>query len=430
MFKHKKILPLLVGVLALVGCTVDSSGLPQGSDGPVPKIKLSVWGPKEEKPVYEELAARFAAEKADVVDFSIRFGDMDEPKAADEVLNDVDVAADLFMFADDQLPRLVDKGVLAELPTGYANRVKGRDVDSAVDAASFKNRAGEEALFAFPVTADNGYFLVYNNEFLDEEDVKTLDGILAKTSAAHQFDMDLGNGYYALSFLMHIETITYDFVTELHETTFNTPLAVDALEGVLNVARPHFDKGWTGQDFNESALDDISDERDNRVIAAVTGNWNIAELKGILGDKLGTAKLPTFKPASWKEGDPEIQMGSFAGSKLLGVKSSSANLDWALMFADFITNEESQTLRFETRGGGVTNKNIFEGDLLADEPGLRALALQSPYAIPQGKSVGGKFWDAAGAVGGFLLEEPEATDDNYGKTVQEMLDAFVLALTS
>lgn len=431
MFKHKKILPLLIGVLALVGCGPTGSD-PDSSDstpGEKAKVRLSVWGPLEEKPVYEALADEFAEQYKDIVEFSIRYGNMGEDAAANEILNDVDVAADLFMFADDQFGQLAAKGVLAELPAGFADPVRARDVESAVDAATYKNAEGEDALFAFPVTADNGYFLVYNSEFLSEEDVLTLDGILAKVSEDHNFVLDLGNGYYAMSFLMHMETITYDFDTELHSTTFNTPASVDAIDGAIEVIRPFYNKGFLSEDFNGEALDDLSDENDNFVIAGVTGNWNIEKLKENLGENLRATKLPTFKPLSWKEGDPEIQMGAFAGSKLLGVKSSTAHKDWAMTFADFITNAEGQSKRFEIRGGGTSNKALLDSELFADEPGLKALAEQAPYAIPQGKSVGGKFWDAASAVGNYILEEPGADDDRFGMTTQEILDAFVDALT-
>ncbi|HZJ89226.1 MAG TPA: extracellular solute-binding protein [Bacilli bacterium] len=451
MFKHKKFLPLIVAVLALAGCggiddssdkdpvtsvpassetsTDGSTSTPTPDPGGRPRIKLSVWGPLEEKPVYEALAAKFAVEYEEYVDFSIRYGEMGEDNAATEVLGDVDVAADLFMFADDQFAQLAQKGVLSELPAAYANKVSARDTDSAISAATFKNHEGEDALFAFPVTADNGYFLIYNNEYYTEEDVKTLDGILAKVTEDHNFVLDLGNGYYAMSFLMDMETITYDFDTELHSTTFNTPEAVDAVDGAIDAIRPLYNKGFLSEDFNDAALNDLKDEEDNYVVAAVTGNWNIELLKENLGDKLGATKLPTFKPRSWKEGDPEIQMGAFAGSKLLGVKSSTPHKDWALLFADYITDEAGQLERYTIRGGGTSNLALLDSEVFAEEPGLRALAEQAPYAIPQGKSVGGKFWDAASAVGNFILEEPEAEDDRYGMTTQQVLDAFVDALT-
>ena len=39
-------------------------------------------------------------------------------------------------------------------------------------------------LYAYPATADNGHFMFSNKEYFTEEDVQTLDGMLAKAAEA------------------------------------------------------------------------------------------------------------------------------------------------------------------------------------------------------------------------------------------------------
>ena len=76
-------------------------------------IKLTVWGSENDQ---EYLAERIEAFKAAYPDqqFDIQIGVESESTAKDTVLTDIEAAADVFAFADDQLADLVsDIGVHA-----------------------------------------------------------------------------------------------------------------------------------------------------------------------------------------------------------------------------------------------------------------------------------------------------------------------------
>ena len=423
MFKRKRLALLLVGLFTVAGCTRPTTSTTEDSVDPgtsvtKEKVRLQVWGPLQEKPLYEKHAKEFA-DLNPQIEFKVDYGNVGEPQAAENILADVSTAADVFIYPDDQIFQMADKGVLAKLPAGYANKVKERDIDLAVGAATY-DVDGE--IYGFPVSADNGYFLVYNKKYFSEEDVKTLEGILAKTSAEHQFAMDMGDGYYALSFIQYISNISYNPLTELHTTDFNDAKSVAALQAVSDLIMPLKDKGFSSENFNGAALDDLTDANNNRIIAGITGHWNTNSILEKLGDDFGATKLPTFKV-----GEEEVQMGSFLGSKLVGVKSSSKYLAYALAFADYITNEAAQISRFELNGWGPTNKEAAADPTVTANIGLKALSEQAPYAIPQGKSVGGLFWSNAGTIGTFLLDGP--TPDGP-QTLQAALDAFVAAITT
>lgn len=81
------------------------------------------------------------------------------------------------------------------------------------------------------------------------------------------------------------------------------------------------------------------------VIAGVSGVWSETELKKIWGNDIGAAKLPTYTVAG-----KQVQMASFTGYKLMGVSAYSANPQWAAKLADWLTNEQNQTVRFEMNG--------------------------------------------------------------------------------
>ena len=157
MFKRKRLALLMVGLFTIAGCTKPTTSTTEDSVGPgtsvtKEKVRLQVWGPLQEKPLYEKHAQEFA-ELNPQIEFKVDYGNVGEPQAAENILADVSTAADVFLYPDDQIFQMADKGVLAKLPAGYVNKVKERDIDLAVGAATY-DVDGE--MYGFPVSADNG----------------------------------------------------------------------------------------------------------------------------------------------------------------------------------------------------------------------------------------------------------------------------------
>ena len=78
----------------------------------------------------------------------------------------------------------------------------------------------------------------------------------------------------------------------------------------------------------------------------------------------------------------QVQMGSFAGYKLVGVNPHSANVGVAMMLADYITNEANQQKRFEDRQLGPSNINVNASEAVQAAPAIAALAAQSDFSPP------------------------------------------------
>lgn len=75
-------------------------------------------------------------------------------------------------------------------------QLKSDNLESAVDAVTINDKT-----YAYPITADNGYFLFYNKQYFSDEDIKSLDAIINKASAAgKKFAMDWSSGWYLYSF--------------------------------------------------------------------------------------------------------------------------------------------------------------------------------------------------------------------------------------
>lgn len=124
-------------------------------------------------------------------------GVVGEPDAKARYLEDPAAAADVFAFSNDQLLDLVNADALYEVT---------RNLDAIVaanSAGSIESATLDGVLYGYPMTADNGYFLYYDKSVLSEEDVQTLDSILAKANeAGKKVFMDVSNGWYIASFFL------------------------------------------------------------------------------------------------------------------------------------------------------------------------------------------------------------------------------------
>ena len=57
-------------------------------------------------------------------------------------------------------------------------------------------------------------------------------------------------------------------------------------------------------------------------------------------------------------------MASFSGFKLIGVNPHSANVGAAMLLADYVTNEENETLRFQQRAQAPPTPMLWQPLLL------------------------------------------------------------------
>ena len=116
-------------------------------------------------------------------------------------------------------------------------------------------------------------------------------------------------------------------------------------------------------------------------------------------------------------------MASFSGFKLVGVNAFSENVGDAMDFAAFMTNEQSQILRFEMRRQGPSNIAALASESVMAEPAIAAVVAQAPYADVQ--RVGQAYWDAAAALGKIIVN---GNPDNI--ELQTLLDNCVAGITA
>ena len=416
----KKLLSLLCGLLlfsVLAGCqnnasddvagdAVNSTNNEVAQEGPV---SLTLWAEEDNFQMLEGMIESFK-KKYSEQEFEITLAVQSDATLRDVALGDVHSTADVFHFPDDQLNSLVAGGILEAVPN--AAEVKAANTAASVEAASLNG-----TLYAYPMTADNGYFLFYNKDYFTEKDVQTLDGVLdAAAKAGKKLNMELNSGWYMYSFFGNTGMdfgINDDGVTN-HcnwNTTEGTYTGVDVAKAIVDVvSHPGFLAASDGS-FIESA-------KEGTVVAAVSGVWNAMSVKELWGDDYGAVKMPTFTIKG-----QQLQMSSFIGFKMVGVNSYSPNKEWAHKLADFITNEENQQVRFVQRNQGPSNIKAAASDEVMKVPAILAVIDQSQYGVLQ--RVGNNYWGACTKFADTLIAgNPE------NKPLQELLDTLVAEITA
>lgn len=424
--KFKKVLALgLVGAMAIsmAACGKTSSSTNNGGSGNSgtsnETVSLRVWGGEEDQNLLKELVEKFKTTYPDQK-FNIEIGVESEATAKDTILTDVEAAADVFAFASDQIVDLNNAKALANIEDmdsalqNYAKKsiadVKAANGEGSVEAASIDGK-----LMAFPMTGGNGYFLYYDSSVISEEDAATWDTLLAAADkAGKKVGMTLASGWYNASFfygagfttgLNDDGTTAIDF----NGTSKDGYTGVQVTQSMLNIA--------SNKAFMAITDGDISNQIAGGTLAAViSGTWDAENAQKVFGDGYAATKLPTYTLDG-----KQVQQGSVSGYKLIGVNAYSKNVGWATVLAEFLTNEESQTTRFEQRQLAPTNKNVAASDEVSKNVAIAASAAQDAYGVIQ--TVSAKYWDPAKTFGEMIAQGSlSATDE---KAIQDALDTMV-----
>lgn len=329
-------------------------------------VDIQLWCSELEsyQTVMKELTDKFQEQYSDV-DFNITIGAVSEQEAKDKVLEDIDAAADVFVFADDQVNDLVNAGALQEVAATYTYDPAETNSEATVAAATKDGK-----LYAYPLTASNGYFLYYDSNIFSEEDVASWEALEAKAEeAGTKVGMNIADGWYVYGFFAGAGCTLSMNEDNSNECDWNNETGLAVAESIENIA-------------SSPAFVNVADQD------AIT----------MLTD--GTA----------------TQMGSYAGYKFVGVNSHAKNVGWSMLLAEYLTNEESQLeIGLATAEGPA---NLAAASQI-DSPALAALAAQSAYADQQ--LVGSNYWDPAKALGQNLVDG--AAD------LQKVLDDAVAGIT-
>lgn len=427
--KLKKVLAtVLASAMALTmlaGCGSGSSGGGQASSGSgsgaqkapaqVQDITLKVWCPQNQvdtKTMEQQQAAFAEAHPEYNITWTTEI--VGEDTAKEQILKDVGAAADVFFFANDQLEELVNAGAIARLGGDTETMVNETIAPSVVATA----KVGD-ALYGIPFT-HNTFFMFYDKTLMDENDIKTLEGIVGKDTPDNVYNFyfesaggwKLGAYYYGAG-LSIFGPDGSDLSAGVDWNNETGVAVTNYLIDLINNPKVAYD--------GEIAVSELIE--DHRLGVWFDGSWNYELYKGILGDDLGLATIPTFNP----DGN-DYQMLGFYGSKCIGVNAQSKNMAAAVAFAAFLGNEENQLLRYELSGQIPANMAAGASEAVASDPLATVIvdeANNASVAQPTNTVFSSRYWTYANAIP-TEIRSGQITKDN----VQQKLDDFVASMTA
>lgn len=406
---------LLAGAMIfslLTGCSKKDEAVVK-APAEVKNITLKVWCPQNQVDtgIMDQQQKAFAALHPE---WNITWVTeiVGEDKAQDSVLNDVEAAADVFFFANDQLKMLMDAGAVARLGGDAEAMVNNEMATSVADTVKVNG-----AIYGIPFT-HNTFFMYYDKTLLSEEDVKTLEGIMAKKTADNVY-----NFYF--------------------ESAGGWKLGAFYYGAGLTVFGPNGDNFEAGVDWNNETgvkvtnylIDLINNPKcaydgeisvseligDHRLGAWFDGAWNYDLYKGFLGDNLGLAIIPTYNLDG-----KDIQLKGFYGSKCIGVNTHSKNIAAAVAFATYLGNEENQILRYQKSAQIPANTKAGSDPSIQSDPLAVVIMKEANEASvmqPVSTVFSNKYWNYANTIP-TEIRSGLLTKSN----VQQKLDAFVAAM--
>lgn len=408
--RYHSLFLLAAGWLFLLSACTKQELPPAEEETVSQEISLTVWGSEEDEALLKEIFSSFQDYYKDQARFQITYQAQSESSCKDALLENLEGGADVFTFADDQVAALAAAGALE--PIEHEDDIRAANLPASVEAASVGN-----TLYAYPLTADNGYFLYYNKQYFSETDIQSLNKMIE--IAAEQnclVTMDWSSAWYVYAFFGNtgLEVgVNDDGLTNY--CTWNSsdgPIrGVDVARAMIEIASSPGFKSCTDTEF-------LKGVQDGTVIAGISGVWNDIAIQEAWGKNTGASKLPTYTCQN-----QQVQMASFSGCKLVGVNAYSQHPQWSARLAEWISNQENQTLRFERRGQGPSNIHAANSPAVQESPAIAALLAQSEFS--QLQRVSGKFWDPVAA-----FAESMAQKNPSGTPLQTQLDQLVEGVTS
>lgn len=404
----KKVLALLLAtamIATFAGCAKEETPAADDNNAVVEdegeeaiECTITVWAPSEdqsdENPWLQTQCEAFAAEHPNWT-ITFNYGVCAEGDAKATVTQDVDAAADVFCYANDNLADLIAAGAIAELGGSTAEYVTSNFGKTYVDSISDNG-----AVYGIPYES-NTWFMYYNTSIYSADDVKSLETMLEKGTVM----FPLANSWYIEAFYLATGAEFFGGVNDndagINVGGENGAKATNYLVDL--VANPNFKNGEFG--------DAMSGLADGTIAAAFSGTWDRANAESALGDNFGVAALPTITVDG-----TACQLKNFSGAKAFGVKATTEYPEVATALALYLAGEEAQQARYEARGTIPALNSM--ATILSDDPIVGVISevyancsIMQPYCANMGN-----WWTPASNMANELIAGTVTHDNAAEKT--------------
>lgn len=381
----KKAIGLTAAVAMLVplaACGGSSDGDGKSGASGTEDITLSVWAPQEDQAKDTNWLGQVEENFAkDHPEYNITWKNdvVSEGDASKQVSTDPSAAADVYMFASDQLGVLMDAKAIGQLGTDAEKQVKEQNGDLEVDSVT----GTDGKLYGVPYT-DNTWFMYYNKSKITEDEAKDFDTILSKAKVT----FPLQNSWYINGF--------YDGLSLFGEKGNDADAGMvfpkdgaDITSYLVDVvANPNFS--------NDDGASGLAAIKDGSADVLFSGTWSAADVKEALGDNYAATKAVAYNP-------------------------NAKNTKAAAQFAAYLGNTDSQKLHYEMRQIPPSDTSL--SDLTTDDIAAKAQAdTMANTAILQSGLAGMNDWWTPAETFGKALVNKEITKDNAAAKYQDWID--------
>jgi arabinogalactan oligomer/maltooligosaccharide transport system substrate-binding protein len=411
MTNMKKILSVTAAAAMLLG--VSACGSNNNNGGTAAKgtqsIKLTVWGPSEDQaksdswlPTMEKQFAKAHPE------YKITWKNavVSEGDAGKTVKQDPSAAADVYMFANDQLGTLIDAQAIGEVSDDAKAQIKKQDDDAIIKSVT----GTDGKIYGVPFTG-NTYFMYYNKSKFSSDDIKSLDTMLQKGKVSY----NLGNSWYLPAFYTGAGMTLFgkDAATAKDGIKMDSAAATDVTKYLVDLVK----NSNFVVDNDEGA--GLAALQNGTVDAIFSGTWSASDVKKALGDNYAAAQLPSFTTS----GGSTYQMKAFYGSKAVGYNPNSKVPQAAAEFATYLGSSEAQKAHYTMRQIVPTDKSlastykndpaaVAQNDTIANTSTLQPTIAQM-----------GNFWDPCKNFGTAIVNG-DVNSGNAQAKAQAWLDSY------
>ena len=393
-------LSAMMSVSLLAGC---SSNTPQGTGTSTTEgeeIVLTVWTPSEDQANDSGnwLDKELTAFKEAHPEWNITFktGVCPEGDALKTIQTDPEAAADVFMFANDQIPDLLTAGALARFGGSTLEQIQKQNSQTTLNTVSYNG-----GVYGVPFTG-NTWFMYYDKRVFTEDDVKSLDTMLEKGKVG----FPLSNSWYIASFYVANGCTLFGENGDNADAgfDFSGDKAVAVTNYLVDLAsNPNF------VDANGLTPSTLADGTLNCLFS---GTWDYQSVVDAIGEEnVGICAAPTYT----LNGE-EKQLKAFAGSKAIGVNPNSKYMEAAVALAAFLGSTQAQKDHYDLRNIIPTDLSIKVDDALAKAQ-MDAMDFASIVQPLQANM--GQYWGPAENMGKELVAKT-VTHDNAAEKTEDM----------
>ena len=341
------------------------------------KITLKVWTPKDaqlnKNSFLPQALTKF--EKAHPeYDITWELGACEIADISDIISQNAAIGPDVYLFANDQTGTLMEAGALLKLDGSYLEAVQSDNSEAMIHSVAYR-----DGVYAFPC-ASNTWFMYYNKACYSEEDIKSLDSMMAKKPIS----FPISNSWYLSAFYFAAGgTMFGDGRDASQGIQFHNDRCVSVTAYLADALK-------SGNIMDDSDGSGIPALANGKVGAVFSGDWDEAYIREILGSNFGVATLPSVTI----DGVP-CQMYAFAGSRAYGVNPHALHPEAALQLAQWLASPEMQLLFFQTANVNPCSLSLVQNDSLSAYPVAKIIAetiANTSKAQPSIPEMG-NYWD-------------------------------------